>query len=359
MNSTISKISTQANSQANSQTTDQPHKESPNSNTAAEEDASVTNSPEKTLNEFCNEIDELLSIGSKVIVGKTEQLKLALCCLLAGGHLLIEDQPGVGKTTLAQLLSKLVGLEFQRLQFTSDMLPAEIIGAAIYDKPSGTFLFHKGPIFTHLLLADEINRATPRAQSALLEAMEEQQVTAEGQTYALPSPFFVISTQNPKDQLGTFQLPESQLDRFLMRISIGYPDAASERELLAGENRREILQRITPILDQQQLLDLQKRVSRQQVTEPLIDYIQKLLAHSRISNEFAGCLSPRAGLGLLQAAKAWALFERRNHVIPEDVQAVLEAVTAHRLGASSSNAQQSARQGAELTRMMVEAVPIP
>lgn len=305
------------------------------------------------------QIDTLLRDGSKVIVGKALQLKLALCCLAAGGHLLIEDQPGVGKTTLAHLLSKLVGLDFQRLQFTSDMLPAEIIGAAIYDKQSSSFRFHQGPIFTHLLLADEINRATPRAQSALLEAMEEQQVTAEGQTYPLPSPFFVIATQNPKDQLGTFQLPESQLDRFLMRISIGYPDAASERELLAGEDRRKILDRIEPVISKQQLLELQAAVSKQQVTQALIDYIQKILAYSRNNNEFEGSLSPRAGLGLLQAAKAWALFEKRDYVIPEDVQAVLESVTAHRLGASYSADSQSDSQAKWVTQMIIEAVPIP
>lgn len=302
------------------------------------------------------EFDTLIEIGSQVIVGKSRQLKLALCCLFAGGHLLIEDQPGVGKTTLAQLLAKLIGLDFQRLQFTSDMLPAEIIGAAIYDKETSSFRFHQGPIFTQLLLADEINRATPRAQSALLEAMEERQVTAEGTTYELPKPFFVIATQNPKDQLGTFSLPESQLDRFLMRISIGYPDAASERELLAGENRRDVLNRIDSVLNCEQLLGIQSSVSRQQVSPALIQYVQNLLEFSRHSSDFVGNLSPRAGLGLLQAAKAWALFEKRDHVIPEDVQAVLEAVTGHRLSGSH---QSSEHDSTESARLLLESVPIP
>lgn len=278
-----------------------------------------------------------------------------MCCLLAGGHLLIEDLPGVGKTTLAQLLAKMLGLDFQRLQFTSDMLPAEIIGAAIYDKNQGKFDFHRGPIFTQLLLADEINRATPRAQSALLEAMEERQVTAEGQTYTLPDPFFVIATQNPRDQFGTFELPESQLDRFLMRISIGYPDAASERELLSGENRRHLLQELMPVFDVERLRVIQSQVTRQVSSPALIDYVQQLLAYSRQHSEFNHGLSPRAGLGLLQAAKAWALIEGRNHVIPEDVQAVLDAVTSHRLGASASGEGQIS----ETTRLLIESVPIP
>ena len=301
------------------------------------------------------EIDELFERGAEIIVGKNHQIRLAMCCLLAGGHLLIEDLPGVGKTTLAQLLAKMLGLDFQRLQFTSDMLPAEIIGAAIYDKNQGKFDFHRGPIFTQLLLADEINRATPRAQSALLEAMEERQVTAEGQTYTLPDPFFVIATQNPRDQFGTFELPESQLDRFLMRISIGYPDAASERELLSGENRRHLLQELMPVLDVERLRVIQSQVTRQVSSPALIDYVQQLLAYSRQHSEFNHGLSPRAGLGLLQAAKAWALIEGRNHVIPEDVQAVLDAVTSHRLGASASGEGQIS----ETTRLLIESVPIP
>ncbi|MGR8946539.1 MAG: AAA family ATPase [Gammaproteobacteria bacterium] len=300
-------------------------------------------------------MDELLTRGCEIIVGKEGQLKLALCCLFAGGHLLIEDLPGVGKTTLAHLLSKLLGLEFQRLQFTSDMLPAEITGAAVYDKQSGDFRFHKGPIFTHLLLADEINRATPRAQSALLEAMEEQQVTAEGHTYPLPEPFFVVATQNPRDQFGTFELPESQLDRFLMRIGLGYPDPESERALLAGDNRRKLLDSLEPILDRKKLLTIQQDVIRQHVSPALIDYIQKLLDYSRHSSEFPLGLSPRAGLGLLQAAKSWSLLLGRNHVLPEDVQAVLDAVTGHRLGAQPNNDNLPS----ESTRLLLEAVPIP
>ena len=308
-----------------------------------------------TVSEFSAVFSDLLALGSEIIVGKDEQLKLALCCLFAGGHLLIEDLPGVGKTTLAHLLSKLMGLDFQRLQFTSDMLPAEITGAAVYEKHSGEFRFHQGPIFTHLLLADEINRATPRAQSALLEAMEEQQVTAEGHTYQLPVPFFVIATQNPRDQFGTFELPESQLDRFLMRLSLGYPDADSERALLAGDNRRKLLNSLEPVLDQQKLLAIQQHVAHQHVAAPLIDYVQNLLDHSRHSADFATGLSPRAGLGLLQAAKSWSLLHGRDHVIPEDVQAVLEAVTGHRLGSRASGEDTSS----ESTRALLEAVPIP
>ena len=311
--------------------------------------------PDADASRYQREIDALLDAGAQIIVGKNQQVKMALCCLLAGGHLLIEDLPGVGKTTLAQLLAKLLGLDFQRLQFTSDMLPAEIIGGAIYDKNNGRFEFHQGPIFTHLLLADEINRATPRAQSALLEAMEERQVTAEGQTYPLPEPFFVIATQNPKDQFGTFDLPESQLDRFLMRISLGYPDAESERALLSGDNRRQLLKHLTPILNVEKLLAIQHHVDRQHTASALIEYVQNLLEHSRTSDDFNHGLSPRAGLGLLRAAKAWALIEGRQHVIPEDVQATLDAVTSHRLGARISSTDQLS----DTTRLLVEAVPIP
>ena len=300
-------------------------------------------------------IEALLTNGADIIVGKEQQLKLALCCLLAGGHLLIEDLPGVGKTTLAQLLAHLLGLDYQRLQFTSDMLPAEIIGAAIYDKANGQFEFHRGPIFTQLLLADEINRATPRAQSALLEAMEERQVTAEGRTYPLPEPFFVIATQNPKDQFGTFELPESQLDRFLMRISIGYPDAESERALLSGENRRQLLKQLSPVLDVEKLLEIQHRVGQQHAAPALIEYIQELLDYSRQSDDFSHGLSPRAGLGLLQAAKSWALIEGRQHVLPEDVQAVLDAVTSHRLGAHVSGSEDVTTS----TKILLESVAIP
>lgn len=297
---------------------------------------------------------DMLAAGAEVIVGKSEQLKLALACLFADGHLLIEDQPGVGKTTLAHLLATLVGLEFQRVQFTSDMLPADVIGVSIYEKTTGKFHFHRGPIFTHVLLADEVNRATPRAQSALLEAMEERQVSAEGESMDLPRPFFVIATQNPSNQIGTFALPESQLDRFLMRISIGYPSPEAERELLAGEDRRVILSRLDALLSPDALIDIQRIVRSQHASPALLDYVQKLLEHSRHNPQFGGGLSPRAGLGLVHAAKAWSLMAGREHVIPEDVQAIVEPVIGHRL---QSKVEHSAEHAT--VEQLVAAVPIP
>lgn len=266
-----------------------------------------------------------------VILGKQHAIKLSLACLLARGHLLIEDQPGVGKTTLAHTLATALGLGFQRIQFTSDMLPADILGVSVFDRDSGQFRFHPGPIFTQLILADEVNRASPRTQSALLEAMEEQQVTVESQTYALPEPFFVIATQNPTNQLGTFPLPESQLDRFLMRIELGYPDAEAERALLLGQDRREMLKNQQPVVDMEQLRELQRLVTSVHVSPALVDYVQRLLEHSRQSGLFRSGLSPRAGLGLLRAAQAWSLIAGRDHVLPEDVQAVLPSIVGHRL----------------------------
>ncbi len=276
-------------------------------------------------------LDQLITTASQVILGKEQTLRLALTCLLARGHLLIEDLPGMGKTTLAHLLAKLLGLEFQRVQFTSDMLPADILGASIYDTKSTHFRFIAGPLFTQLLLADEINRTTPKTQSALLEAMEEQQVTIEGQTHKLPQPFFVIATQNPSDQIGTFALPESQLDRFLMRIAMGYPDALAERALLKGDDRRQLLAELTPHLDPQQLLALQAQVTAVHLSDALVAYIQTLLAFSRETPYYHTGLSPRAGLALKRAAQAWALLADRDYVIPEDVQAVLPHVVGHRL----------------------------
>ncbi|MBN2887519.1 MAG: AAA family ATPase [Chromatiaceae bacterium] len=272
-----------------------------------------------------------LDAACAVILGKPRELRLALTCLLARGHLLIEDLPGVGKTTLAHLLARLLGLDYARIQFTSDLLPADVIGVAVYDRASEDFRFHPGPLFSQLILADEINRATPKAQSALLEAMEERQVTVEGETRPLPEPFFVIATQNPLHQVGTFPLPESQLDRFLMRIHLGYPAAEQEKQLLAGEDRRAMVARQPPVLSPEQLMALQEQVSEVHAAAPVIDYVHGILQFTRSSGRFLYGLSPRAGLGLLRAAKAWALLAGRDYVIPEDVQAVLPACVVHRL----------------------------
>jgi MoxR-like ATPase len=276
-------------------------------------------------------MDSVVAAAGHVILGKDRQLRLALACLLARGHLLIEDLPGVGKTTLAHVLAQLLGLHFQRIQFTSDMLPADILGVSIFDRDSGVFNFHPGPVFSQVVLADEINRATPKTQSALLEAMEERQVTAEGQTRPLPSPFFVIATQNPAHQIGTFPLPESQLDRFLMKIELGYPDRAAERELLAGADRREVLAGMAPCLSPTELQGYQESVRRVHVSDALIDYVQALVAHTRESADWQAGLSPRAALALLASARAWAWLAGRDHVLPEDIQAVLPGVAGHRL----------------------------
>ncbi len=268
---------------------------------------------------------------NKVILGKDTQIRLSLACLLARGHLLIEDVPGVGKTTLAQSLAHTLGLSYHRIQFTSDLLPADVIGVSIFDRNDSSFHFHKGPIFAQLVLADEVNRASPKAQSALLEAMEEHQVTADAHTYVLPAPFFVIATQNPTYQIGTYPLPESQLDRFLMRIELGYPDATHERQLLSGQDRREFLHTLGATLTLQQLLTLQNQVQQVHVSPALLDYIQALVRYTRSSTKFVAGLSPRAALALLRAAQSWALMQGHIGVLPEDVQAVLTAVIGHRL----------------------------
>jgi MoxR-like ATPase len=268
---------------------------------------------------------------SKIVVGKDIQIRQSLVCLLAGGHLLIEDVPGVGKTTLAHALAIALGLHFSRVQFTSDLLPADVVGISIFDREKNGFAFHPGPIFSQVLLADEINRATPKTQSALLEAMEERQVSADGATRDLPQPFFVIATQNPAHQIGTFPLPESQLDRFLMCLSLGYPDSAAERALLLGEDRRAMLKTLLPSMQPAELIETQAALREVHTSDALIDYVLALVQASRQSGLFAEGLSPRAAIALLQAARAWAALEGRNHVIPEDIQAVMVPVTAHRL----------------------------
>ncbi len=276
-------------------------------------------------------LDQLFASANSIILGKSHQIKLAICCLFAKGHLLIEDIPGVGKTTLAHTLAKLFGMQYQRIQFTSDILPADIIGGSIFDKESNQFTFHHGPLFNQMVLADEINRSTPKAQSALLEAMEENQVTVEGKTYILPQPFFVIATQNPAHQIGTFPIPESQLDRFLMRIELGYPDRQAERELLMGQLRHRLIDDLQQQINPQQLAEIQHAVSKIYASSALLDYIQAIIDFTRQSGEYQYGLSPRAGLALLQAAKAWAYMQQRDAVIPEDVQAVLAPVAGHRI----------------------------
>lgn len=297
----------------------------------------------------------LADAASRVILGKEHEVRLSIACILARGHLLIEDIPGVGKTTLAHVLARLLGLRFQRIQFTSDLLPADILGVSVFDQRESAFRFHPGPVFAQLVLADEINRATPKTQSALLEAMEERQLSAEGETWLLPEPFFVIATQNPADQIGTFPLPESQLDRFLMCISLGYPDRAAERALLAGEDRREQVARLPAELQPGELDALFAATRAVHVGDSLLDYVQALLAESRHNAGFALGLSPRAGLGLLGAARAWALLAGRDHVTPEDVQAVLPAVAGHRLRAAGSMQQAPS----SLVRHLIEAVALP
>lgn len=293
-------------------------------------------------------------IGS-IILGKKHQIRLAIACLLARGHLLVEDLPGVGKTTLAHTLAQSLGLQFQRIQFTSDLLPADILGVSVYDRDSGSFRFHPGPIFAQLILADEVNRATPKSQSALLEAMEEHQVTAEGETRHLPEPFFVIATQNPTHQIGTFPLPESQLDRFLMRIELGYPDAGAERALLQGRDRRDLLAELEPAMRPETLVELQQVVTRTHASDALIDYLQAILAYTRMPSRYHNGLSPRAGLALLRCAQAWAMIDGRNHVLPEDIQAVLPSVAGHRL----QSVDEEPRSPADIVSELLSAVPVP
>jgi MoxR-like ATPase len=301
-----------------------------------------------------NKLTAALASIEQVILGKSLQVRMCVACLLARGHLLIEDVPGVGKTTLANTLARVLGLEWRRVQFTSDLLPADVIGVSIFDRPTGQFQFRPGPLFTQLLLADEINRASPKAQSALLEAMEERQVSIDGATYALPEPFFVVATQNPHEQIGTFSLPESQLDRFLMRVTLGYPDPAAERRLLMHGERRELLEQVAPALGAAELLAAQRAVRAVYASPALLDYVQALVAESRRVHVLG--LSPRAAQGLLRAAQAWALLAEEHAVLPEHVQAVLPAVAAHRL---VRRQDAGASSGVELAAELVAAVPVP
>ena len=301
-------------------------------------------------------VDGAVAGLNAIILGKEPQIRLCLACLLARGHLLIEDIPGVGKTTLAHALARTLGLSYQRIQFTSDLLPADIIGVSVFEPESGQFRFHRGPVFSQLVLADEVNRATPKAQSALLEAMEEHQVTADGQTYPMTEPFFVLATQNPAYQIGTFPLPESQLDRFLMRIQLGYPAESLERQLLLGKDRRDLLASLAPALTPQQLLRLQGEVPRVHASEALLDYVQAVARWTRQSAEFEAGLSPRAVIALLRAAQAWALMQGHDGVLPEDVQAVLPAVVGHRL---APREEARFRDATQVGEFVLNAVPVP
>ena len=301
------------------------------------------------------QLSELVNQISTIIVGKRPQIEDCVACLLAGGHLLIEDVPGVGKTTLAHAIAVSLGLRFSRTQFTADLMPSDLIGVSIYERTRESFVFHPGPVFAHVLLADEINRAGPKTQSALLEAMEEHQVTVEGETRPLPAPFFVIATQNPTDQLGTYPLPESQLDRFLMCITLGYPDRKSERELLVGGDRREAIGRLATVMSPSELIAAQHAVRSVHASDALLDYLQSLIAATRSGTWFVEGLSPRAGVGVLRAARARALLGGRDYVAPDDVQYVLPQTIAHRLVPVAG----AGRGRSEQVRAMVEAVPLP
>jgi MoxR-like ATPase len=301
------------------------------------------------------QLSRLVDQISTIVVGKRPQIEDAVACLLAGGHLLIEDVPGVGKTTLAHALATSLGLAFRRVQFTADLMPSDLIGVSVFERAKESFVFHPGPVFAQVLLADEINRAGPKTQSALLEAMEEHQVTVDNETRALPEPFFVIATQNPSDQLGTYPLPESQLDRFLLRITLGYPDRAAERELLAGGDRREAAMHLQALLPPADLLLAQQEVLAVRAAPPLLDYLQALIAATRSGQWFAQGLSPRAGIAVLRVARARALMAGRDYVAPDDVQAILPQAIAHRLVPVAG----AGRGPVEQVRAMIEATAIP
>ncbi len=300
-------------------------------------------------------LESASTVISSIILGKKEQIQLALSCLLSGGHLLIEDLPGVGKTTLSLTLAKVFGLQFQRIQFTSDLLPSDVIGVSIFDQQTQSFQFHSGPVFTQVLLADEINRSTPKTQSALLEAMEERQVTQDGTTRRLPQPFFVIATQNPLEQVGTFPLPESQLDRFLLRINIGYPDQQAEMELLKGKQRHLLIDQLTTVIQPSELMELQQLISGVHMSQAVLDYLLNLVRSSRLSPWFVNGLSPRAGLALQKCSRSWAFLQGRNHVLPEDVQHILPAVAAHRLQIQPEHQD---RNIDELITQLIQQVPV-
>jgi len=300
-------------------------------------------------------LNNAIEAAGEIVLGKEHAIRLALACMVARGHLLIEDVPGVGKTLLAQALARLVGLDFQRVQFTSDLLPADILGASVYERETGAFRFHPGPIFAQLVLADEVNRATPKTQSALLEAMEEYQVTQDRETRPLPTPFFVIATQNPVRQVGTFPLPESQLDRFLMRIDVGYPDGKAERTLLKGRDRRDHLNKLIPCLTPEDLVRAQALGSEVHVSDALIAYVQAIVSYTRNAPHFELGLSPRAGIALVRASQSWAFMAGRAHVVPEDVQAVLPGVVSHRLRPVAD----SAPAGESVAEQIVQEVDVP
>ena len=297
----------------------------------------------------------LIDAASELILGKRSRIELALTCLIAGGHLLIEDVPGTGKTTLAHVLARLFGLDFRRVQFTSDLLPADILGVSVFERESGGFRFHPGPVFTQVLLADEVNRATPRTQSALLEAMEEHQVSVEGETRRLPEPFFVIATQNPASQIGTYPLPESQLDRFLMRIGIGYPDPQAERELLLRGTDSDRGASVNTILSVDDLVTMRQAAHEVSLSPLLLDYIQRLIAHTRTHEDYHFGLSPRGSIAVVRAARTWAFMEGRSHAVPEDVQTILPAVVEHRLRASSDS---DGRTGSALVHRLLRDVDV-
>ncbi len=301
------------------------------------------------------QLADLIGQISTIIVGKRAQIEDCVACMLAGGHLLIEDVPGVGKTTLAHAIAVSLGLRFSRTQFTADLMPSDLIGVSVYERSKEAFVFHPGPVFAHVLLADEINRAGPKTQSALLEAMEEHQVTVEGETRALPAPFFVIATQNPTDQLGTYPLPESQLDRFLMCITLGYPDRKSERELLAGADRREAIGRLRAVMTPAELIEAQRAVQAVHASDALLDYLQTLIQATRSGSWFVEGLSPRAGIAVLRAARARALLGGRDYVAPDDIQSMLPQTIAHRLVPIAG----AGRGRSEQVRAMVEAIPLP